>query len=191
MYDAGIQQVTDSRVLAAMSHPLRRRMLDVLKVHGPSTVSAVAGLTAQSVANASHHFRVLHRSGLVEAAPELARDGRERWWRLVSTGWRWSSRDFATDPAGAAVAEAAESLNLDHHVRIVRTWLSGSVESRGDWAGSAFSMSNWLHLTPEELAQLSGELGAVLTRWSNRPSPGEDDERKPVFVFAYGQPGEP
>ncbi|MFC0099602.1 hypothetical protein ACFFKH_19035 [Micromonospora marina] len=30
-----VRQVTDSRVLAALAHPLRRRLMDVLKVYGP------------------------------------------------------------------------------------------------------------------------------------------------------------
>ncbi len=78
-----VHQVTDSRVLAALAHPLRRRLMDVLKVHGPATVSVLAGHTGQSVANVSHHLRVLHTSGLVAQAPELAKDRRELFWAII------------------------------------------------------------------------------------------------------------
>lgn len=45
MTNPDVRQVTDSRVLAALSHPLRRRLMDVLKVHGPSTVGQLAERT--------------------------------------------------------------------------------------------------------------------------------------------------
>ena len=70
--------MTDARVLTAMAHPLRRRLLDVLRVHGPGTASVLAERTAQAVGNVSHHMRILAEAGLVEEAPELARDRRER-----------------------------------------------------------------------------------------------------------------
>ncbi len=89
MTDDGVQQVTETQVLAAMTHPLRRRILDVLKVDGPSTVSALAGRLGQQPANVSHHLRVLRDGGLVEPAPELVRDRREAgggWFRPVCAG---------------------------------------------------------------------------------------------------------
>ena len=73
--------VTEPDVLRAVAHPLRRRLLDVLRVDGPQTASLLAEHTGEAVGNVSHHVRVLQRAGLVEAAPELARDRRERWWR--------------------------------------------------------------------------------------------------------------
>ena len=99
MAERQVRQVTDSRVLAAMSHPLRRRLLDVLAVYGPQPVGTLAERTGQAPANISHHMKVLRESGLVEEAPELSRDRRERWWRPVSAGLRWSGRDFDDDPA--------------------------------------------------------------------------------------------
>jgi len=48
----------------ALSSPRRIELLDLLS-QGPRTVEALAGLTAQSVANTSHHLLVLHASGLV------------------------------------------------------------------------------------------------------------------------------
>src|SRR5215211_4033370 len=102
-----IRKITDSAVLAALAHPLRRRLMDVLKVDGPSTASLLAERTDQAVANVSHHLKVLAGCELVVEAPELARDRRERWWRLASPGVRWSSADFDDDPASQAVASAA------------------------------------------------------------------------------------
>ena len=147
MTDAGVREVTDSRVLAAMSHPLRRRLMDVLKVYGPATVSALAGQTGQAVANISHHLRVLGAAGLILEAPELARDRREHWWRLAAPALRWAAGAFDDDPARQAVASAAVSLSLDRQVSLARAWYAVR-EERPAWNGAAFSVDKWLHLTP-------------------------------------------
>jgi DNA-binding transcriptional ArsR family regulator len=183
-----VRTITDSRVLAALSHPLRRRLMDAMKVHGPATASALAGTTGQAIGNVSHHLRVLGDCGLIEEAPELARDRRERWWRLVSRGVRWSTRDFHGDPAAAAVADAAQSLILEQRTQHVRDWFGAPEEEQEHWGYSAFSTDQWLHLTPDELRQVGEEIRAVLDRWRDRPAGGE---RQTVFVYAYGVPGKP
>ncbi|MEV4536155.1 metalloregulator ArsR/SmtB family transcription factor [Asanoa sp. NPDC049518] len=220
MAERHVRQVTDSRVLAAMSHPLRRRLLDVLTVYGPQPVGALAERTGQAPANISHHMKVMRECDLVEEAPELARDRRERWWRPVSAGLRWSGRDFGDDPGEAAVLRAAESLNLDHQVGLVREWYGAPDEEQAVWGESAFAADRWLHLTPAELLELSRDIVAVLDRWSARSSEAaaareanaktshdaeaeadidrrddaEQDSgavRRPVFVFAHGIPATP
>lgn len=174
-----------------MAHPLRRRMMDVLTVDGPATATAIAGRTDQAVANVSHHLRVLYASGLVEEAPELARDRRERWWRLVSPSLRWSRSDFVDGAAGAAIAETAQSLNVDHHANLVRAWFAAADGERTRWSDAAFSTGKWLHLTPEELSELSKDVIALAERWATCKIPADGRRRDPVFLFTYGVPGQP
>jgi DNA-binding transcriptional ArsR family regulator len=165
--------------------------MDVLKVDGPSTVSMLAERTGQAVANVSHHLKVLGASELVEEAPELARDRRERWWRLVSAGLRWTSSDFDDDPAAQAVANAALSLSLDRHVRLARAWYAAREAEREAWGDTPFSTDKWLRLTPAELAELEGQLLELLERWSTREVPDDGQRRDPVFLFAYAVPAQP
>jgi DNA-binding transcriptional ArsR family regulator len=182
--------VTDSRVLAAMSHPLRRRLMDVLKVYGPATASVLADRTDQAVANVSHHLKVLASADLIVEVPELAKDRRERWWRLVSPGLRWATGDFDDDPSRQAVADAAVSLSLDRHVGLARAWYAAR-EARAAWNGAAFSADRWLHLTPAELGELEREILGVLDRWERREVPDDGQTREPVFMFVYGVPAQP
>jgi DNA-binding transcriptional ArsR family regulator len=191
MATSDVRQVTDSRVLAALAHPLRRRLMDVLKVDGPSTVSMLAERTGQAVANVSHHLRVLGAAELVEEAPELARDRRERWWRLVSAGVRWSTVDFGDDPAALAVANAAESLNLDRQMGLVRAWYAASEADRREWGEAAFSTDKWLRLTPAELTELARQIIDLLGAWGKREVPDDGQRREPVFLFAHGVPAQP
>jgi DNA-binding transcriptional ArsR family regulator len=185
------QTVTDSRVLAAMSHPLRRRLLDALAVDGPSTVSMLAERTGQASGNVSHHVKVLHEASLVEEAPELARDRREHWWRLRAGGIRWSSTSFAEDQATIAVADAAASLNLEHQVGKVRAWQAQSETADREWVDAAFSTDYWLQLTPGELAEVSQQIIDLLNAWYLRELPDDGAERESVFVFARGIPAAP
>ncbi|MGC4806307.1 ArsR/SmtB family transcription factor [Micromonospora sp. DT233] len=183
--------ITDSAVLAALAHPLRRRLMDVLKVDGPLTASALAERTEQAVANISHHLKVLAGCDLVVEAPELARDRRERWWRLASPHLRWSSSDFDDDPASQAVANAAISLNLDRQVSLVRAWYANRETAREVWGDTSFSTDKWLRLTPAELAEFEGELLDLVGRWSSREVPDDGLRRDSVFFFAHAVPARP
>jgi DNA-binding transcriptional ArsR family regulator len=177
----------DEQVLRAVAHPLRRRVLDLLRVHGPQTATALASATDQRVANLSHHLKVLAACGLVGEAPELARDRRERWWRIEQPSISWSTSDFAEEPGPASAARAAESLGLARQVDLVRQWAADPRSRAAPWADAAFATDSWMRLTPQELAALSAELQEVLDRYRGRPADG----REPVFVLARGFPATP
>lgn len=182
-------QITDAAVLRAVAHPLRRRLMDVLRVQGPQTASLLAAATGEGVGNISHHVRVLADAGLLQEAPELARDRRERWWRMAQIGLSFAEADFEGDPAGEAAASAATSLALQRQLDLVRQWLSSPQET--PWLEAAFSTDYWLRLTPDELAQLSTEVNAVIAAWQEREVPDDGQQRPPVFVLARGFPATP
>ena len=186
----GVRRVTEAKALSALANPFRSRMMDALKVDGPSTASGLAQRTGQAVGSASHHLKVLSEAGLVEEAPELAKDRRERWWRLVDPGTRWSRADFADDTAAVTAAYAAEALALQRQFERTREW-NANAESAPEWDAAAFATQNWLRLTPAELHQVSAEMVEVLMRWSRRELPDDGVPREPVFVFARGFPAQP
>ncbi|VXB48054.1 helix-turn-helix transcriptional regulator [Aeromicrobium sp. 9AM] len=185
----GIRRITEAAVLSAMAHPFRARLIDALKVDGPSTASALSQRTGQAVGSVSHHLKVLSEVKVVEEVPELARDRRERWWRLVNTGWSWTSSDFADDPVAATTAAAAESAHFNRQVARTHEWLD-SHEPAGAWADAAFATQNWLHLTPAELHEMSAEIVELVQRWQDRPV-DDDAELEPVFVYSRGFPSQP
>jgi DNA-binding transcriptional ArsR family regulator len=185
------RSITDSRVLAAMAHPVRRRLLDLFKLDGPSTASVLAQRTGEAIGNVSHHLRALAAAGLLEEAPELARDRRERWWRRTSQSLCWSSADFAEDAAGEAVAHAVESLNLERQAGHVRRWADRPQSEQERWPLGPFSTETWLRVTDEELALLATEVRELFTRWAEREPPDDGQERDTVFAFARAVPAAP
>jgi DNA-binding transcriptional ArsR family regulator len=185
-----VRSVTDSRVLAAMTHPLRRRLLSILKLDGPSTATVLAERTGQGVGNISHHLRVLAAAGLIEEVAELARDRREHWWRRIGPALQWSADDFAGDEAGEAIARAAESLNLDYQAGVIRQWAAEPAEQRARWPAGPFSAATWMRLTDAELVEVGNELQAVMRRWADREIPDDGQDRGTVLVIAHGVPGQ-
>jgi DNA-binding transcriptional ArsR family regulator len=186
----GVRTLTEAKALSALAHPFRARIMDALKVDGPSTASALAQRTGQAVGSASHHLKVLSEAGLVVEAPDLAKDRRERWWRLVDRGTRWSRSDIAEDTAALAAADAAEALAFQRQVVRTQDWMANR-ESDPQWQDAGFATQNWLRLTPDELRQVGEEVVDVLMRWSGREVPEDGQERESVFVFARGFPAQP
>jgi DNA-binding transcriptional ArsR family regulator len=182
-----IREVRDSKVLAAMSHSLRRRLLELLHLDGPATASMLAAKTSQAVGNISHHMKVLAAAKLVEQAPELARDQRERWWRRSAETLRWAAADFPDDP----VAEAAEVLVLDHQTAVAREWIAHRQSYPEAWRGAPFSIDTWIRLSAEELDELNERVFLMISEFENRTEPGDGVERRPVFFAARASLGQP
>ncbi|AGM09924.1 helix-turn-helix domain-containing protein [Amycolatopsis keratiniphila] len=185
--DREVHEVHDSKVLAAMSHPLRRRLLDVLRLDGPSTASVLAERTGQAVGNVSHHLKVLAASDLVEEAPELARDRRERWWRRVGYAVSWSPSDFPDDP----VAAAAESLALERQVSMARQWFAERETYPEEWHRAAFATDSWAKMSVAELAELEQKVHELIKSYSGREIPDDGQERRPVFIATRAVPARP
>jgi len=185
------EPVDDYRVLVAVGHPLRRRLLDVLRVERAATTSALAERLGVAVGSVSHHAKVLAEHGLVVPAPELAKDRRERWWRLGDARVSWSTQAFADDPAATAASTAADDLSVRLQLERLRAWRSGRTSSPPEWQDAATSTDTWLQLTPEELGEMSEELTAVLLRWAERGRSGDRPGRRPVFAFAHAFPAQP
>lgn len=67
-------------MLRGLVHPIRVRLLRLLREHGPTTATGLAARIGQSSGVTSYHLRVLAENGFVVDDPEPG-NGRERWWR--------------------------------------------------------------------------------------------------------------
>jgi DNA-binding transcriptional ArsR family regulator len=191
MGESDVRMITDIKVIAAMTHPLRRRLLSVLRLDGPSTVGALAQQTGQAPGSISHHLKALAAAGLVEEVPELARDRREHWWRRSTQHIRWTTEDFEGDAETEAIARAAVSLNLEYQLQQLRQWDARPDDEKARWKNGPFTTNTWLRLTDDELSELSKEIIAVLRRWEDRELADDGVERSPVFFFGHAVPGQP
>jgi DNA-binding transcriptional ArsR family regulator len=185
---AAVNQQADIEKIAAMAHPVRRKILDLLSAYGPATVGVLARDAGQRVGSVSHHLKMMARAGLIEAAPELARDRRESWWRVVRASWTWSVTDFDDDPAGRLVAEAAERDQLRGCVENVHAWFDQRDEYDHAWGEAAFSSTSRLNLTHEELAELGRQISELMGEFAESIDIDDGRERQMVIAFSYAVP---
>ncbi len=177
-------------VITAIHHPLRRRLIDLLHLDGPATASRLAGATGELVGNVSHHLKVLAAAGVIEEAPELAKNRRERWWKVAeASSYSWSIADAEGDPAAELVAATAEDANLAHHAGKVRQWFDMRYQFEEPWVRAAYATERWLTLTPSQLDELSERLEGLLGEYDDNPGEGDDAHR--VFFFAHAVPARP
>ena len=180
--------VTDPAVLKALAHPLRLRLYELLTARGPATASQLSEHVDEVAGLVSYHLHQLGRHGFVEEAPELGKDGRERWWRVVPGGFSWSTADFLGDPGSRAVAGSAERLLLSRQLDRLQQYSSGKDAWGPDWVDAAVGSDALFELTPDELRQLSAELQAVISHWSRRTVPKDGQDRADVFCFLHAFP---
>jgi DNA-binding transcriptional ArsR family regulator len=153
-------------LLIAFHHPTRRWLLEILGLEGPASVGRLAARTGLAVGSVSHHLKPLHQQGFIEPAPELARDTRESWWRVVPRSVSWSVEDFDVDSPGRMVADRAEVENVRHQVRAIQQWLSTAADSTPEWRRAAGSTDSLVPATVDQLADLTERLNDVIVAWT-------------------------
>ena len=100
------QPLSDPRVLRAIAHPVRTRILEELSASGPVRAADVARQLGIPANQASFHLRQLAKYGLVEEDPGAARDKRDRVWKLASEqGWSANLGELEGAPGGRAAVQ--------------------------------------------------------------------------------------
>lgn len=174
----------DPHAFRALAHPLRLRLLGQLRTAGPATATTLAARFEESVPSISYHLRQLGKHGFIEEATELARDGREHWWRASHTTTSWSTVDFLDSPEGLAAEAAFAREVLRTYSEVAQRWLNERIEWDKQWVDAAAMGDEILRLTPGELQDLLSELRSVVTRFNER-SPSDGAETVHLILQAY------
>ncbi|WP_018349856.1 winged helix-turn-helix domain-containing protein [Longispora albida] len=181
------EPVKDPAVLKAVTHPLRMRLYGLLNTYGPSTASTLAGRVGEAVAKVSYHLHQLARFGFVAEAPELATDGRERWWQSVPGGIRWDDSAFPEGSEGRAISQAVKADTVRRFLTLLDTYQRDQEAWPPAWRDRAFSTNSRIRVTPDELDEFTTELLALFTKWGDRPV-DESDDRQFVYLSAHAFP---
>ncbi|GAA1538068.1 DNA-binding transcriptional ArsR family regulator [Microbacterium ginsengiterrae] len=166
-----------TEMLKAYAHPLRRRIAKVLVARGfarAADVAADLGVPANSV---SFHLRVLADAGLIEEAPEHARDRRDRVWKASPAAWNIGSPEhpIADEVLGNAVMAAL----ADDHIEVVRrvmTWAPEYVAGRTTEVHGTFSQAI-LRLSEANFRELERRIQEVLKEVEDAQDPDDPDIR--------------
>jgi predicted ArsR family transcriptional regulator len=160
-----IPKMTDVRMLRGIAHPMRNRILEEMSAGGPMRAADVAERLDIPANQASFHLRQLAKYGLVEDAPELARDGRDRVWRVTYESGLSVNLDDLVDQDGgkAAVTVFRKQWTADAHAAIDR---ADRPERQKD-AMVAVS-THAVRLTKEEARALAKEISDLVDEWREK-----------------------
>jgi DNA-binding transcriptional ArsR family regulator len=178
------KHVTDVRTLRAIVHPLRIRLLTLLRLDGPATATELARRTGESSGATSYHLRQLERFGYIE--DDGPQTGRERRWRSTSRTTSWDAGDFPADSEGRAVSDALERRQVQRAVDQFENWVVRRDRMDPAWLHAATLGDDVLRLTPSQARALIEELYAVLRRFRTDAPPAEAGEAAEL-VAAYLQ----
>jgi DNA-binding transcriptional ArsR family regulator len=144
--------ITDTAALRALAHPLRQRIVWELSVRKYGRAADLAKIIGEPANSVSYHLRTLANAGMVEEAPEFARDSRDRVWRMAHP------EGYYTAPGSPA-----SDMLIEEQLSWVRAMITeelprDEITARGEYLGAAM-------LTKDEAHTMFMEVAEVLERW--------------------------
>lgn len=171
--------------LRAMSHPIRIDIIQFLRHKESARAADLAEALSVPANSMSYHLRILAKARLIEDAPDLARDRRDRVWRMpqrelpirVDAQGQPDSYRGAVDQVGLAAIEWIRS-----------GWIAQDYGGAGkeNYGKGTVTISS-ARLTLEEAEECVDEILAVIDRYSslNRDDDGNDLEEDNPDLETY------
>ena len=176
----------DAGPMRALAHPLRLRILGILRVEGPQSVGRLAEATGVASGSVSYHLATLAKHGFVVPAPDLERDGRERWWKAAHEMTSSQSAEFLDDPERREAHDAMRRAVLDSYHRELLHALDAELALDPAWVAASDSSDGGANLTLAEFRELGAELEALREKWwgyGRTPRPGTRRVRWITHIF--------
>jgi DNA-binding transcriptional ArsR family regulator len=168
-FDPSRDVVLDARNLRGLAHPLRVRIIGLLREEGPATATMLGRRLGESSAATSYHLRQLAEYGFIDEDAELG-SGRERWWRA-------RHRTTYFDPAKQVSLEGA-LLTAEYLRSIVRAyagrmeaWIDALPTAPDGWRDAGTMSDYRMLLTVEQARALVDKLDEI-----GRSHPADADE---------------
>lgn len=149
----------DPTALKALTHPLRLRMLGLLRVEGPATASGLAARLGLNSGATSYHLRQLAQHGFIEEDAERGSQ-RDRWWRA-----RHEATNVMPAMAQGEALElglAFEQAALTGQMQQMRRAHAAFPDLPQPWRKASTVSDYTIPLTPEAAKALVEKLQAVL-----------------------------
>jgi DNA-binding transcriptional ArsR family regulator len=179
-----VLRLNDPQTMRALAHPLRMKILGRLRTEGPATATTLASELGAIVPLVSYHLRQLARFGIVEEAPELARNARERPWRSSHDRTSWSSADFRDTPERMAADDALMREVYRRYAEQLDRFLDETPSWSEEWLRAASSSDLTLRLSPAQLEALREAMWELVER-AARTDPGDSAEHVRVILHAF------
>lgn len=179
----GSYEISDPRVLRAVAHPLRVRLLGLLRSDGPATASELGRTVGESSGSTSYHLRELAKYGFIEEDPER-RDGRERRWRARHRYTSWDAAELA------GTAEGREAVRIMHLRQVEMVGRVMEEFDLADWSREWVDVSGMsdhiVRLPPAALREFHDKAEALLLDLAGRYA--DHPEARLVHVWTGAVP---
>lgn len=184
--------VPTSEQLRAIAHPLRLKLLGLLRADGPQTSADLARSTGVNTGATSYHLRMLAQYGFIEDAPELS-SGRKRYWRA-----RHTATSVPDDTAEASETDIDERAAFRQSVATAyATAMQAAVQEWAElpepWRDTAEFSDILIRVTPAQARELRSRLRDLLEEYTARfptdSAAGEDAELYQLQLAGFPFPG--
>lgn len=152
----------DRHLVRALAHPMRNRILGLLRVYGPQTATSLAGRLGVNTGATSYHLRQLADAGLV-TEDDSRGNARDRWWKSAHQGTEF-------DKAELLAQEPELALGFLHGVgQTYAENIFGFIDAMQtmpeDWRDASVLSDYFFHLRADQLDAMMHEVLAVLEKY--------------------------
>ncbi|MFB4286682.1 winged helix-turn-helix domain-containing protein [Nonomuraea sp. ATR24] len=175
-------KISDPQVLKVVAHPLRVRLLGLLRADGPATASELGRVVGESSGSTSYHLRELAKYGFIEEDPDR-RDGRERRWRSRHRYTSWDNLEMSASPEGREAVKIMRLRQVAVLEQRVRAFDEG--EWADAWVRAAGLSDSLVRLPASALRELHERVDELLEELGARYSGAPDAEQVHVWVGGF------
>lgn len=164
--------VLDAKSMRVIAHPVRIRIMGILRKTGPQTSTTLAERLGLNTGATSYHLRQLAEHGMIIEDTERA-SGRERWWTIPTRSTQMVASELDAEGLEESVnfLRALSLVHAEKMQRGIETYLSEPLEWR-----TATTFSDYgLRLKAEEANALLAELRGVLDKYRAYDESAPDD----------------
>lgn len=165
-FDPEKDVLLDAHNLRGLAHPLRLKMLGLLREEGPATATAFAQRLGESSAATSYHLRQLAEYGFIRerAQPGV---GRERWWEAAHRSTHFDHVDPGDEATQLLGREYLRAVARAYGARM-EAWVDELDTLSAVWRDAGTISDYRLRLTLSQAAALVDELNEIGLRYRDQ-----------------------
>jgi predicted ArsR family transcriptional regulator len=152
----------DAQLLRTLAHPMRNRMLGLLRVHGPATATTLATRLGVNTGATSYHLRQLAEAGLV-VEDDTRGNARDRWWKSAHQGTEFDKSQLLEEEPELALGflHGVGQIYAENMFQAIDALQTQTPE----WREATLISDYFFHLSAAEMQQMLAEVLAVLEKY--------------------------
>jgi DNA-binding transcriptional ArsR family regulator len=173
--------------LRALSHPMRNRMLGLLRMYGPATATTLANRLGVNTGATSYHLRQLAEAGLA-LEDDSRGNARDRWWKAAHMGTSFDKGALLQSEPELAMGflHGIGQLYAENMFRAIDELQTQSPE----WVEASLISDYLFQLSPAGLKSMMTEVQAVFEKYSSDLTQPLPDGAEQVTVQIQAFPRE-